>query len=214
MGQFQPVAGPSQDEFDELVADIGNHDLGSFSTLASMESALSALLATMSVGEERNIQIALTADLSPFMGTTYFGKLKKAQNSNHLCEFRTVLDNTEIYGRYRTSGAKWYWDNPFSYLSDRIANCFAVEWKSKDSLTIPAGTTADAQITTTKEGYTFIGILGWIINSGGNSCTVHARYYDANTAVVRVLNLTNASITTGSIQVRCLYVKTGSGILA
>lgn len=87
-----------------------NHDLGSFSTLNALGTALKTYIDSLPVGAERYVSFALTAVALPFSDTTYFANVKRAQNGNHLCEARTILTNNIITGRYRTSTSLWYWE--------------------------------------------------------------------------------------------------------
>lgn len=79
---------------------------------------------------------------------------------------------------------------------------------SHEGVTIAGnGQVADIDFTITKSGYKFLGVTGWIVNSGGTASVVYIwRNSDTNVRV-RLINNAAASVTTGSIWIHCLYVR-------
>lgn len=126
-----------------------NYDLGSFSTLNAMGTALLNYVSTLPVGVEKYVSFAFTVGQTPFADTTYFANVKRAQNGNHLCEARTVLTNEIINGRYRTSTSQWYWNNITGELNSNLAELT----KTTRGTTISLDSYTSADYTFLSDGY-------------------------------------------------------------
>jgi len=81
-------------------------------------------------------------------------------------------------------------------------------YHSKNGVTISGNNaTADVDFDITKPEYTFMGTVGWVINSGLTVGAVSCYPLSATSVRVRLMNHGLETVTTGSIYIYCLYLK-------
>ena len=120
----------------DLNGKFANNDLGTFSTLASFDSALLTFASGIPEGELRNVKVVFSAAADPFSNTTYYGTVKRNQNNQYWAVFETVISNSFITGRYRTSTNQWYWADQISSLISKLA---VTSWSNQTVANIKSG---------------------------------------------------------------------------
>jgi hypothetical protein len=81
-----------------------------------------------------------------------------------------------------------------------------VSYQGSD-LTINANSTKDFNISISREGYTYLGICGFLIGSSGNCSVVNCYRTSPTVAKLRVVNPNNVAQTLSNITLQILYVK-------
>lgn len=133
-----------------LYSKIAPTDLGSFSTLASLESALNTLGASIAVGEVKTFRFTLSAAVAPFMTTTgYVGQIFKVLDA---VRYRVVIyqngTNTEFDGVQ--TGESWKWQS--MYFSGNYATSFEVWTNDTSAVLTINGTTKKFVINIASNG--------------------------------------------------------------
>lgn len=120
MGQFQPVAGPSQDEFNALTDKISTYNVGSFTSKSDLQTALYNYATTLPNNSVHSICFAFNAVETPFGWADYFGTISKLSNTHFMIEASNTnsdaLTGSAFYGVY--SSGTWSWTS----LSEQVAN--------------------------------------------------------------------------------------------
>lgn len=94
-----------------------------------------------------------------------------------------------------------------SSISANKSNTLLVRTLTAPGTAVAGGSSSDYSFNISYSGYTYLGIVGFVINAGNTCAMVHARQSNTTTAVVRILNTGTSTVTPDSVGIQCLYVK-------
>ena len=123
-----------QDQIDSLNSKLATDDIGSVSSLSSLESALTTVGTSLQNNQVKYIKFTVSVAFGVFANTIYMGAIQKYQSDRYSVQVQSAYDGYEITGNYKSSS--WTWDSLSSNLVTKtttIADTSPINITSKTS---------------------------------------------------------------------------------